>query len=141
MREHIQQLELKIRDLESTDHRHSPSVTLFDPHAPSPYLSESSSSSGHDSPRPYAMSASASPVPFPLGQSTSTPLLSIATDLNVDADTPAWEDQWSSMTVRISEGASRRGTRSTLSSPEFTAVQISDSFAADDPPFELAQML
>ncbi|KAI0338286.1 hypothetical protein BDW22DRAFT_1409640 [Trametopsis cervina] len=66
MREHIQQLELRIKELESTDYRHSPSVTLFDPHAPSPYLSESSSSSSHDSPGGFSLSTSASPVPFSL---------------------------------------------------------------------------
>lgn len=76
MREHIQQLEMRIKELESTDSRHSPSITLFDPHAPSPYLSESSSSSSHDSPAPYNMSASASPVPFPLGQPHSITLTS-----------------------------------------------------------------
>lgn len=79
MREHIARLELRIKELESSD-KASPPVTLFDPHAVSPYLSESSSSSSHDSPGAFSLSTSASPVPFPL-----------------DADTPSWEDQWGSL--------------------------------------------
>ncbi|EKM54793.1 uncharacterized protein PHACADRAFT_258894 [Phanerochaete carnosa HHB-10118-sp] len=79
MREHIARLESRIKDLESSD-KTSPPVTLFDPHAVSPYLSESSSSSSHDSPGPFSLSASTSPVPFPL-----------------DADTSSWEDQWESL--------------------------------------------
>lgn len=67
MREHIARLESRIKELESTDSKASPSVTLFDPHVVSPYLSESSSSSSHDSPGTFSLSASASPVPFPLG--------------------------------------------------------------------------
>ncbi|GJE89983.1 fungal specific transcription factor domain-containing protein [Phanerochaete sordida] len=80
MREHIARLELRIKELETSDNKTSPPVTLFDPHAVSPYLSESSSSSSHDSPGAFSLSASASPVPFPL-----------------DADTPSWEDQWGSL--------------------------------------------
>lgn len=67
MREHIARLELRIKELESAEQT-SPPVTLFDPHAqPSPYFSESSSSSSHDSPGGFTVSASASPVPFPIG--------------------------------------------------------------------------
>ena len=67
MREHIARLESRIKELESSD-KASPPVTLFDPHAVSPYLSESSSSSSHDSPGAFTLSTSASPVPF-LGMS------------------------------------------------------------------------
>ncbi|KAI0694279.1 hypothetical protein BC835DRAFT_1415426 [Cytidiella melzeri] len=80
MREHIQQLEQRIKELEGTEHRHSSSVTLFDPHAPSPYLSESSSSSSHDSPGNFSLSTSASPVPFSLDEP------------------PIWEEQWGNLT-------------------------------------------
>jgi hypothetical protein len=69
MREQIQILQQRVKDLEGRERRHSPSVTLFDPHAPSPYLSESSSSSSHDSPNAFSLSTSASPVPFSLGTS------------------------------------------------------------------------
>ncbi|THG95981.1 hypothetical protein EW026_g5767 [Hermanssonia centrifuga] len=79
MREHIAKLELRIKELESTEVS-SPPVTLSDPHAMSSYLSESSSSSGHGSPGNFSVSASASPIPFPL-----------------DGETPSWEDQWASM--------------------------------------------
>ncbi|KAI0088107.1 hypothetical protein BDY19DRAFT_994517 [Irpex rosettiformis] len=81
MREHIQQLEQRIKELESSDRRNSPSITLFDPHAPSPYPSGSSSSSGHDSPGAFSLSTSASPVPFSL-----------------ETDSPAWEEPWGSFT-------------------------------------------
>ena len=64
MREHIARLEAKIKDLESSTEHTTPPVTLFDPHAASPYLSESSSSSSHDSPGAFSISTSASPVPF-----------------------------------------------------------------------------
>ena len=67
MREHIARLELRIKELETSD-KASPPVTLFDPHAASPYFSESSSSSSHDSPGLLSLSTSASPVPFPLGK-------------------------------------------------------------------------
>lgn len=139
MREHIQQLEMRIKELESTEHRHSPSVTLFDPHAPSPYLSESSSSSGQGSPGPYAVSASASPVPFPLGKRhlSSTQFISINLP---NSEPPAWEDQWGSMTVRVSAGTTRRAIRPSISSPDFGAAQLSESYT-EEPPFELAQML
>ena len=66
MREHIARLELRIKELEGADQT-SPPITLFDPHAPSPYFSESSSSSSHGSPDGFSISASASPVPFPIG--------------------------------------------------------------------------
>jgi hypothetical protein len=66
MREHIARLETRIKELESSD-KTSPPVTLFDPHAASPYFSESSSSSSHDSPGVLTLSASASPIPFPVG--------------------------------------------------------------------------
>ncbi|KAF7790044.1 hypothetical protein EIP86_000993 [Pleurotus ostreatoroseus] len=79
MREHIARLEQRIKELESAEQT-SPPVTLFDPHTqPSPYFSESSSSSSHDSPGAFTVSASASPVPF------------------IDGETPSWEDQWASM--------------------------------------------
>jgi len=78
MREHIAKLEMRIRELESAEVS-SPPVTLHDPHAASPYLSESSSSSSHGSPGAISLSASTSPVPFPLDESAT------------------WEDHWSSM--------------------------------------------
>ncbi|KAI0076132.1 hypothetical protein K474DRAFT_1684991 [Panus rudis PR-1116 ss-1] len=67
MREHIARLEARIKELETPESLSSPPVTLFDPHAPSPYFSETSSpSSSHDSPSTLSLSASASPSPFPL---------------------------------------------------------------------------
>lgn len=79
MREHIARLESKIKELESSTEHTTPPVTLFDPHAASPYLSESSSSSGHDSPGAFSISTSASPVPF------------------LDGDQPSWEEHWGSL--------------------------------------------
>ncbi|OBZ70760.1 hypothetical protein A0H81_09288 [Grifola frondosa] len=78
MREHIARLEMRVKELENPE-QSAPSMTLFDPHALSPYYSESSSSSSYDSPGKLSLSTSASPVPFPL-----------------DMD-PSWEAQWSSM--------------------------------------------
>ncbi|KZT10936.1 uncharacterized protein LAESUDRAFT_356428 [Laetiporus sulphureus 93-53] len=79
MREHIARLELRIKELEANDHA-SPSVTLFDPHAPSAYYSGSSSSSSHGSPGNFSLPASASPTPFPPDMEAS------------------WETQWETMT-------------------------------------------
>lgn len=64
MREHIARLEMRIKELENLDQT-SPSITLFDPHAPSPYYSGSSSSSSHGSPSALSLPASVSPTPFP----------------------------------------------------------------------------
>ncbi|CCM03882.1 uncharacterized protein FIBRA_06033 [Fibroporia radiculosa] len=79
MREHITRLEMRIKELENHDHS-SPSVTLFDPHAPSPYGSGSSSSSSHGSPGLISLPASASPTPFSHEMDSS------------------WEQQWDGMT-------------------------------------------
>ncbi|KAF9811140.1 hypothetical protein IEO21_06624 [Rhodonia placenta] len=67
MREHIARLEMRIKELENLDQT-SPSITLFDPHAPSPYYSGSSSSSSHGSPSALSLPASVSPTPFPQEQ-------------------------------------------------------------------------
>ncbi|KAH9949026.1 hypothetical protein B0H21DRAFT_165410 [Amylocystis lapponica] len=123
MREHIARLELRIKELENLEHS-SPSVTLFDPHAPSPYCSGSSSSSSHDSPGTFSISASASPTPFPLGEqdgrrATVSPLTMKYGDID-----PIWEAQWDStdyQTVPI--------------------VHESSFGTSEEPPIELAQML
>lgn len=138
MREHIQRLESRIKDLEGAEHT-SPAVTLFDPHAASPYFSESSSSSSHDSPGAFSLSTSASPVPFPLGRDfepISRPLSHAYTD-----EPPSWEDHWSSMSVRRVCVAAV-GCRSDWFAQDFAATQLPvHDFAQDDPPLELAQML
>ncbi|KAI0779614.1 hypothetical protein C8Q74DRAFT_1316163 [Fomes fomentarius] len=67
MREHIARLEMRVKELENPE-QSAPSMTLFDPHAISPYYSESSSSSSYDSPGKLSYSASASPTPFPLSE-------------------------------------------------------------------------
>ncbi|KAH8107677.1 hypothetical protein BXZ70DRAFT_1003124 [Cristinia sonorae] len=79
MREHIIRLEARVKELESPDVT-TPPITLFDPHAASPYFSESSSSSSHDSPGTLSLSASASPIPFPL-----------------DMEASRWDGQWNSI--------------------------------------------
>ncbi|TCD61377.1 hypothetical protein EIP91_008531 [Steccherinum ochraceum] len=80
MREHIARLEARVKELESPEVT-TPPITLFDPHAASPYFSESSSSSSHDSPGTLSLSASASPTPFPVA----------------DMETPHWDGHWGSM--------------------------------------------
>ncbi|KAI0948956.1 hypothetical protein AcW1_008687 [Taiwanofungus camphoratus] len=123
MREHIARLEMRIKELENVEHS-SPSVTLFDPHAPSPYYSGSSSSSSHDSPGNISLSASASPTPFPLGEldvrgATASPLTVNYTEMD-----PSWEAQWDSASEYPS------------------ASQVSEHYSTpEEPPIELAQML
>ena len=73
MREHISRLEARIKELESPEVT-TPPIALYDPHAPSPYFSEESSSSSHDSPGTLSLSASASPVPFALGACLWSPI-------------------------------------------------------------------
>ncbi|THH31391.1 hypothetical protein EUX98_g2774 [Antrodiella citrinella] len=110
MREHIARLESRIKELESPEIT-TPPITLFDPHAASPYFSESSSSSSHDSPgTTISLSASASPAPFPIGATA-------------DLESAHWDGQWSSMHDFPA------------------VPQIGEPFGAEDPPLELAQML
>ncbi|KAH9859019.1 hypothetical protein C2E23DRAFT_30043 [Lenzites betulinus] len=89
MREHIARLEMRVRELENPE-QSAPSMTLFDPHALSPYYSESSSSSSYGSPGKLSYSASASPTPFPLGEQDPRMLspLSVTTP---DVDPATWE--------------------------------------------------
>ncbi|KAH9940358.1 uncharacterized protein BXZ73DRAFT_98800 [Epithele typhae] len=91
MREHIARLELRVKELESPE-QSAPSMTLFDPHAISPYYSESSSSSSYDSPGKLSYSASASPTPFPLSdQDPRRGMLSPLSLDSPDVDPRAWD--------------------------------------------------
>ena len=91
MREHIARLEMRIRELENPE-QSAPSMTLFDPHALSPYYSESSSSSSYDSPGKLSYSTSASPTPFPLGeQDHHHSMISPLTVSTPEIDPAAWE--------------------------------------------------
>ncbi|KAI0674912.1 hypothetical protein C8Q78DRAFT_966041 [Trametes maxima] len=89
MREHIARLEMRVRELENPE-QSAPSMTLFDPHALSPYYSESSSSSSYDSPGKLSYSASASPTPFPLGEQETRSMLSPLSVSTPDVDPAAW---------------------------------------------------
>ncbi|GBE80506.1 hypothetical protein SCP_0302210 [Sparassis crispa] len=121
MREHIARLESRIKELE-TNETSTPSVTLFDPHAPSPYYSESSGSSSHGSPGNISLSASTSPVPYGPDEIRST-MVSPLTVKYPDMDS-SWEAQWDQMT-NFASGS-----------------QVSDAYrASEEPPVELAQML
>ena len=92
MREHIARLEMRVKELENPE-QSAPSMTLFDPHALSPYYSESSSSSSYDSPGKLSYSASASPTPFPMGDQDSRRAMSSPLTLSpsVEVDSRAWE--------------------------------------------------
>ncbi|KAI0364440.1 hypothetical protein BV20DRAFT_1107388 [Pilatotrama ljubarskyi] len=90
MREHIARLEMRVRELENPE-QSAPSMTLFDPHALSPYYSESSSSSSYDSPGKLSYSASASPTPFPLGEPDHRNMLSPLSIATPEVDPAAWE--------------------------------------------------
>ena len=91
MREHIARLEMRVKELENPE-QSAPSMTLFDPHALSPYYSESSSSSSYDSPGKLSYSASASPTPFPMGeQDPRRSMLSPLTLSPSDVDPRTWE--------------------------------------------------
>lgn len=93
MREHIARLEMRIKELENLDQT-SPSITLFDPHAPSPYYSGSSSSSSHGSPSALSLPASVSPTPFPQGErGTPRAAMSPLTACHTEVDL-SWESQW-----------------------------------------------
>ncbi|TBU37271.1 hypothetical protein BD309DRAFT_876749 [Dichomitus squalens] len=91
MREHIARLEMRVKELENPE-QSAPSMTLFDPHALSPYYSESSSSSSYDSPGKLSYSASASPTPFPMGeQDPRRSMLSPINSSSSDVDPSTWE--------------------------------------------------
>lgn len=91
MREHIARLEMRVKELENPE-QSAPSMTLFDPHALSPYYSESSSSSSHDSPGALSYSASASPTPFPLAdQDPRRTMLSPLSLSSPEVDPRAWD--------------------------------------------------
>lgn len=92
MREHITRLEMRVKELENPE-QSAPSMTLFDPHALSPYYSESSSSSSYDSPGKLSYSASASPTPFPMSDQDSRRSMSSPLTLSPSAevDSRAWE--------------------------------------------------
>ncbi|KAL1942446.1 hypothetical protein VTO73DRAFT_6048 [Trametes versicolor] len=90
MREHIARLEMRVRELENPE-QSAPSMTLFDPHALSPYYSESSSSSSYDSPGKLTYSASASPIPFPIGEQDPRSMLSPLSVTTPDVDPATWE--------------------------------------------------
>ncbi|RPD58691.1 hypothetical protein L226DRAFT_457383 [Lentinus tigrinus ALCF2SS1-7] len=91
MREHIARLEMRVKELENPE-QSAPSMTLFDPHAISPYYSESSSGSSYDSPGKLSYSASASPTPFPLPdeQARRNMLSPLSLD-SPEVDPRAWE--------------------------------------------------
>ncbi|KAJ2968221.1 hypothetical protein NUW54_g13283 [Trametes sanguinea] len=91
MREHIARLEARVRELENPE-QSAPSMTLFDPHALSPYYSESSSSSSYDSPGgKLSYSASASPTPFPLGEQDARNMMSPLSVSTPEVDASVWE--------------------------------------------------
>lgn len=99
MREHIARLEMRVKELENPE-QSAPSMTLFDPHALSPYYSESSSGSSYDSPGKLSYSASASPTPFPLPEEQAR--RNMLSPLSLDSpevDPRAWE-QFNFGTVR-----------------------------------------
>ncbi len=89
MREHIARLEMRVKELENPE-QSAPSMTLFDPHALSPYYSESSSSSSYDSPGKLTYSASASPIPF--DEQTRRSMLSPLSLDSPEVDHRAWEN-------------------------------------------------
>ncbi|KAI0708903.1 hypothetical protein C8T65DRAFT_739974 [Cerioporus squamosus] len=89
MREHIARLEMRVKELENPE-QSAPSMTLFDPHAISPYYSESSSSSSYGSPGKFSYSASASPSPFD-EQARRTMLSPLSMD-SPEVDPRAWEN-------------------------------------------------
>ncbi|KAI8992943.1 hypothetical protein BD414DRAFT_290709 [Trametes punicea] len=90
MREHIARLEARVRELENPE-QSAPSMTLFDPHALSPYYSESSSSSSYDSPGKFSYSASASPTPFPLGEQDRHNMMSPLSVSPPEIDATVWD--------------------------------------------------
>ncbi|OCH91680.1 hypothetical protein OBBRIDRAFT_825183 [Obba rivulosa] len=120
MREHIARLELRIKQLEHPE-QSSPAITLFDPHAPSPYYSESSSSSSHGSPGIASVPPSASPSPFQIGEH----------DFRQNASSP--------LDVKFSEiEYSPWGSLTDFTQPP----QVDDTYIApEELPLELAQML
>lgn len=81
---------MRVRELENPE-QSAPSMTLFDPHALSPYYSESSSSSSYDSPGKLTYSASASPIPFPIGEQDPRNMLSPLSVTTPDVDPATWE--------------------------------------------------
>ena len=91
MREHIARLEMRVKELENPE-QSAPSMTLFDPHALSPYYSESSSSSSYDSPGKLSYSASASPTPFPSAEQDPRRGMLSPLSLNTpEVDPRTWE--------------------------------------------------
>ncbi|KAI0769392.1 hypothetical protein BD413DRAFT_83223 [Trametes elegans] len=90
MREHIARLEMRVRELENPE-QSAPSMTLFDPHALSPYYSESSSSSSYDSPGKLSYSASASPTPFPINDQDTRSIVSTLTVTTPEVDHAGWD--------------------------------------------------
>lgn len=99
MREHIARLETRIKELESPEVT-TPPITLFDPHAASPYFSESSSSSSHDSPgTTISLSASTSPAPFPIGTFSSPFEVRRIDSWAADMEAGHWDGRWTCMHV------------------------------------------